>query len=71
MVLATWSSQPSRETIEESDHTIKFSSKLQMISSARAVERVMEKFLEKMILKLKSEAGVIRWTREGDRTPER
>lgn len=70
MVPITLSSQPSRETVEESNHTIKWSSKVHMISSARAVGRVRESFPEKVILKLKSEGGVTRQTRWGDVTPE-
>lgn len=56
--LATWSSQPSRDTGEESDHTIKFHSKVPMIISASGMERIRENFLEKVALKMKSEAGV-------------
>ena len=72
MVPITWSSQPSRETVEESNHTIKWSSKIHMISSARAVGRVRwwDESPEKVILKLKSEGGVTRQTRGGDVTPE-
>lgn len=43
----------------------KFSSKVYMISSARAVGRVWENFPEKVILKLKSE-GVTKQIRVGD-----
>lgn len=52
MILATWSSQPSRETGEESDHTIKLSSKAHLISSARPMGRLRENLLEKVTLKL-------------------
>lgn len=61
----TWSSQPSREGVEESSHTTEFSSKVHMISSARAVGRVWENSAEKGILKLKSE-GVTKHSRVGD-----
>ena len=61
----TWSSQPSRERVEESRHTTEFSSKAHMISSTRAVGRVWENFPEKGILKLKSE-GVTKHSRVGD-----
>lgn len=70
MVLATWSSQPSREIVEGNDHIVKFQSKVHMTSSARAVGRVREKFPE-VILKLKSDAGVIRQTGGRDRPPDR
>lgn len=65
VVPITWRSQPSRERIEESSHMTKFSSKVYMISSARAVGRVWENFPEKVILKLKSE-GVTKQIRVGD-----
>lgn len=42
-----------------------------MISSARAVGRVRRKFPEKVTLKLKSDAGVIKQMGGGDRTLDR
>lgn len=67
----SWLYEAHSPAVEESDHTVNFHSKVLMISSARAVGRVRENFPEKVILKLKSEAGVIRQTGGGDRTPDR
>lgn len=64
-----WSSRPSRDTDEESDHTIRFHSKVHMIISASGVERIRENSPEKVALKMKSEAGVA--DKRGDRTSER
>ena len=59
---------PSRDTGEESDHIIKFSSKTHMIGSASAVRKDRERFPKKVIFKLIPEAGISRQKRGGDGT---